>query len=172
MEKEEKNGQIYLVSTIVLAVIIISIIAASNYSNKNEFLDLQSLKDELNIEAPKVIDYGISQGHTHQQINQDLIGFTQIYIDSETRDKNLYFLFGTQNNITLKGFQNTAHSVSLEGFQVTSTPGAFFGSIDPVGNSVNLVIDGISYVFELKNGENFFFIISREVGGQNYVITG
>ena len=172
MEKERKDGQIYLVSTIILAVIVISIIAVSNYSNKNEFLDLQSLKDELNIEASKVIDYGISQGHTHQQINQDLTGFTQIYIDTETRDKNLYFVFGTQDNITLKGFQRTAHSVSLEGILVTSSPGTFFGSIDPSASSVSLVIDGISHVFELKNGENFFFIISREVGGQNYVITG
>ncbi|MEK9206925.1 MAG: hypothetical protein AAB922_00445, partial [Patescibacteria group bacterium] len=75
-------------------------------------------------------------------------------------------------NITLIGYQNTAHAVSLDSTSVTSSSGAFLGTVDPLGSSSTLNIDKNSYIFTLKSGENFFFVISREVGGKEYVVTG
>jgi len=168
----KKRGQVYLASAIILAAIVISIITILNYSNKNEYLDLNSLKEELNIESAKVIDYGINNRFTQVQMNQLLQNFTQKYIDTESSDKNLYFVFGNQDNITLKGYQNTAHAVSLDSTPVTSSSGGFVGSVVPLGNSVTLNADENAYIFTLKNGENFYFVISRETGGQSYVVTG
>ncbi len=169
----KKRGQVYLVSAIIIAAIIISIVAVSNYSNKNEYLDLNSLRDQLNIEGGRVLDYGINNGLSQAQMNQYLIDFTQRYIDTESTNKNLYFIFGNQDNITLKGYQYIAHSVLLQGSQVTSSSGAFFSSINPLGiTSITMKIDENTYGFTLKSGENLFFVISRDVGGKSYVVTG
>ena len=167
-----KSGQFYLVSAIILAAIVISVIAVSNYSKKNEYLDLNSLRDELNIESAAVLDYGLNQGLSQALMNQRLTDFTQRYINSESRDKNLYFVFGNQENVTLKGYQKTSHVVSLDNMAVTSSSGEFSGTLDPTGSSVTLNVDENSYIFTLKNGENFYFIISREIGGEEYVVTG
>lgn len=167
-----KSGQFYLVSAIILAAIVISVIAVSNYSKKNEYLDLNSLREELQIETAKVLDYGINNKLSQSAMNQQLRDFSQLYIDSESRDKNLYFVFGDQANITLKGYQKTPHVVSLDNKAITSSSGEFSGTLDPAGNSVTLNVDENSYIFTLKNGENFYFIISRETGGEEYVVTG
>jgi hypothetical protein len=170
--EKNRRGQIYLVSAIILAVIMMSVIVVSNYSKKDEYLDLNSLRDELRIESGKILDYGINNQLSQLAMNQLLHDFSQKYIDTESRDKNLYFVFGTQSNITLKGYQNTVHTVSLDSTEVTSSSGAFLGTISPSGNSATLNIDKNSYIFTLKNGENFFFVISRETGGKEYVVTG
>ena len=167
-----KTGQFYLVSAIIIAVIVISVIVVSNYSKKQESSDLDSLKDEIQIESAKTLDYGINNKLSQAAMNQLLQDFAQNYIDTESRDKNLYFVFGTQSNITLKGFQNTVHDVFLESANITSSPGAFLGSVDPAGESAALGIDENAYIFTLKSGENFFFVISREISGEEHVITG
>ena len=168
----EKRGQFYLVSAIIVAAIVISVIVVSNYSKKQDYTDLNSLGDELNIESAKVLDYGINNQLSQAAMNQLLQDFTQKYIDTESRDKNLYFVFGNQDNITLKGYQNTAHTVSLDSANIASSSGEFLGIVNPTGSSTTLQIDENAYIFTLKNGENFFFVISREIGGEEHVITG
>jgi len=168
----EKRGQFYLVSAIIVAAIVISVIVVSNYSKKQDYTDLNSLRDELKIESAKVLDYGINNQLSQAAMNQLLQDFTQKYIDTESRDKNLYFVFGNQDNITLKGYQNTAHTVSLDSANIASSSGEFLGIVNPTGSSTTLQIDENAYIFTLKNGENFFFVISREIGGEEHVITG
>jgi len=167
-----KIGQFYLVSAIIVAAIVISVIVVTNYSKKQDYSDLNSLRDELNIESAKVLDYGINNQLSQAAMNQLLQDFTQKYIDTESRDKNLYFVFGNQDNITLKGYQNTAHTVSFDSANIASSSGEFLGIVNPTGSSTTLQIDENAYIFTLKNGENFFFVISREIGGEEHVITG
>ena len=169
---KNKTGQFYLVSAIIIAAIVISVIVVSNYSKKNESRDLDSLRDEIRIESAKVLDYGINNQLSQAAMNQLLQDFTQKYIDTESRDKNLYFVFGNQDNATLKGYQNTAHVVSLDSANIASSTGEFLGTVNPTGSSTTLQVDENAYIFTLKTGENFFFVISREIGGEEYVVTG
>ncbi|MEK6847963.1 MAG: hypothetical protein AABX50_02470 [Nanoarchaeota archaeon] len=171
-QKKNRRGQFYLISAIILAAIIISLITISNYSKKDESADLENLKDEIQIESAKVIDYGINNSLTQPAMNQLIQNFTQQYIDSQSRDKNLYFIFGKEDNVTLKGYQNEAHDVILEGTTIPASLGAFLWTLDPATSSVNLTIDKNSYIFTLKNGENFYFLVSRESRGGSYVVTG
>ncbi len=172
MKRGEKRGQFYLVSAIILAVIIVSITVVTNYSKKQDYGDLDSLRDEIQIEAAKTLDYGISQGLSQAALNSLMQGFTQEYIGSESRDKDLYFLFGNANNVTVKGYQKAAHAVFLDSTQITSSSGQFAGSIDPAGSAINFKIDSDSYSFNLNSGENFYFLIAQETTGGKYVITG
>lgn len=167
-----KRGQFYLISAIILAAIIVSLIVITNYSKKNDYTELENLKDEINIESAKVIDYGINNKLTQPAMNQLIQDFIQNYIDSQSRDKNLYFVFGDEESVTLNGYQNEAHDIFLDSTQLASASGEFLGTLDPAGSDVKLSVDENSYIFTLKNGENFYFLISRESRGGSYFVTG
>ncbi|MCX6749759.1 MAG: hypothetical protein NTW17_03400 [Candidatus Pacearchaeota archaeon] len=167
-----KRGQFYLVAAIILTMIIISIATISNYSKRSKYSDLNSLKDELQIESARVLDYGIHNQLTQVQMNELIQNFTQDYINSESSDKNLYFVFGTQSNITLKLYQNNENNVFLDNNFVTNSSGTIVSNINPAGENINLTIDTNSYTFDIKSGENFYFVISKEAEGEEYVVTG
>lgn len=165
------KGQFYLVAAIILTVVIVAVIAVSNSSASAQNTEISSLKDQINIEARNVLDNAIYNHLSQPDLNLRMQNFTQNYINAE-RDKSLYFIFGEPNNITLKGFQKSQHNVFLNDFSVTSSSGAFFYSTAPATNKINLRIDNNLYSFGIKDGENFYFVVSQESGGTNYVISG
>jgi hypothetical protein len=166
-----KTGQFYLIAAIILAAIIIGIITVSNYSKKEMSFEVYDLKEELQIESENVIDYGIYNEFSQTEMHELLDNFVQIYIDSESNDKDLYFVFGNENNMTLKGFQKSNQTVRLNNAIITTSPGAFVGGINPVGDLKVLIAEN-TYDFKLESGENFYFIIFQKIGGDEYVVTG
>ena len=168
----DKSGQFYLVSAIIVAAIVMSIVVVTNYSKKQEYSDLDSLKDEIQIEAANVLDYSINNSETDSAINSRMQDFAQDYISLESRDKDLYFIFGSRDNITVKGYQKTNHIIYLDTTLITSSSEEFIGSINPGGNSINFKIDNDSHTFALNDGQNFYLVLSRDIEGGNYVVTG
>ena len=172
IRRGDKSGQFYLIAAIILASVIIGISTVSNYSKKSKSFEVYDLKEELHIESGNVIDYGISKGYSQIEMYELLNDFTQAYIDSESNDKDLYFVFGDEDNMTLKGFQNSPQTVSLNNVVITMAQGAFIGGINPVGEDLSVSIAGNNHDFKLESGENFYFIISKKIGGNEYVVTG
>lgn len=168
----DKSGQFYLIAAIILAAVIIGISTISNYSKKESSFEVYDLKGELQIESRNVIDHGISKEFSQTEMYDLLDDFTQIYIDSESNDKDLYFVFGNENKITLKGFQKSNQTVSLNNEIITTSSGAFVGDINPEGEDLMVSIAEDSHNFKLESGENFYFIISQKIGGNEYVVTG
>ncbi len=167
----EKRGQFYLIAAIILTVIIMGIAAISNYSTKSEPTNVDALKKQIQTESAKTINYGINNQLSSDQMFNLLVNFTQQYINSESRDKNLYFIFGTKSNITLKGHQNTNDPVSLDGNSVNPLSGSLFYSEKASGSSVTLTINQTNYNFNLTDSQNFFFVISQNIGGEIDVVT-
>ena len=166
-----KSGQFYLIAAIILAAIIIGIAAVSNYSRKSTNVRIDDLKEELQIESSNVLDYG-----TYKELNQAqkytlFNNFAQTYIDSESGNKDLYFIFGNENNMTVKGYQESPQTVRLNNAIITTSRGAFVGGINPVGKDLNVSIAENDYEFEIKPGENFYFVIIQEIEGEKYVVT-
>jgi len=96
----KNKGQFYLVAAIILTVIVMAIVAVSNFSRKTQNTTINSLKDQINVEARNVLDNAISSGMSQPNINLRMQNFTQNYINAESRDKSLYFIFGESNNIS------------------------------------------------------------------------
>ena len=78
--------------------------------------------------------------------------------------------------MTVSGYQEENKIVSISSGSsqatVTQTSGSFTGSITPGGNSVTLYIEPNSNVFNLNQAENFYFIITQNVSGGEYIVTG
>ena len=174
IRRGDKTGQFYLIAAIILAAIIIGITTVSNYSKKEKSFEVYDLKGELQIESENTLDYGIYKEFNELQMYGLLDDFTQAYIDSESHDKDLYFVFGNENKITLKGFQKTPQTVRLNNAIITTGSEAFVGDINPGAGEENLRVSiaGNTYDFKLEPGENFYFIISQKIGGNEYVVTG
>ncbi len=174
---KNKSGQFYLVAAVVLIGIIIGVSTTANYSKKEESPGINELRDEIRIESAKTLDYGISKGFNQAQMYQLMKNFTNYYVTYEGRNKkNLYFLFGTRSNLTISGYQEKSQTVTASSGSsqtvITEQAGNFTGSFDPSGNELTLYIDSNPYNFNLSSAENFYFVVTENVGGGEYIVTG
>ncbi|HEA46493.1 MAG TPA: hypothetical protein ENH99_01805 [Candidatus Pacearchaeota archaeon] len=169
---EGNSGQFYLIAAIIISTLLIGIVAVTNYSKREPDSGISNLKEELEIEGAKVIDYGTNKGSSQVEMYRTMMEFTNDFISKEGTDKNFYFLFGNDGNFTISGYQGTSDTVLLDGTTITSASGVFSGSINPVGTNAVLSIDSNEHTFKINNGENFYFVISKEIGDEEIVLSG
>jgi len=176
VKRGDKTGQFYLISAIILATLIIGIVTISNYAKKESNLKLHALKEEIQIESAHVLDYGLYHQLSDAEFYTLLLDFTEDYINYQGKNKDLYFIFGNQNNITVTGYQETEKEVTISSGSsqviITNEAGEFTGGIAPETDIVVLSISDTLYEFELNRGENFYFILSQKVNRGEYIITG
>lgn len=176
VKRGDKTGQFYLIAAIILATLIIGVVTISNYAKKESNLKLHELKEEIQIESAHVLDYGLYNKLSEAEFYTLLLTFTKDYINYQGKNKDLYFIFGNQNNITVTGYQETEKEVSVSSGSsqaiITNEAGEFTGGIAPGTDIVILSISDTLYEFELNSGENFYFILSQEVNRGEYIITG
>lgn len=172
----EKRGQFYLIAAFVLAAIIIGIAVISNYSKSTSNERIYDIKDEIQIESAKVLDYGTANELNQDSMNQLVTDFVNDYL-SYRKDGNFYFIFGIRNNVTVMVWQENAESASVvTGTQETNleiTPKEIFSqSFVPVNNKIKLNVMDSSHEFNLSQGENFFFVLSQNSGSGGYIVNG
>ncbi len=178
MKRGDKKGQFYLISAVVLAMLVVGIFTIFNYSRTESDMKLDNLKEEIQIESAYVLDYGLYDDY--YRLNDAafytlLLDFTDNYIDYQKKDKDLYFIFGDQSNITVTGYQKTAKQVSVSAgsfVTITTEAGEFTGGIDPTTDTITLYVDDMPYEFELNRGKNFYFVLSQKINKGEYIITG
>ena len=156
-----KKGQFYLLAAIIIITLIIGFITLQNYSSRNSSVTLYDLKEELGIESQNVIDYGTYiYGDDEAAINNLLENFIEDYVGYAGDNKNLYFIFGDPEGLGLQvvAYQNLA--------LIDSPP------ITTADSTVVITIEDIQYQFSLEAGQNFYFIVSQEIEGEKYIVTG
>ncbi len=166
-----KHGQFYLVAAMILVVLLIGIIAITNYSKKSSGVGLDEIEQELEIESEQFVNYVTYNELSQEEKFRDFHEFVNDYVDYRGSDKNFYFIFGTKENLTLAGSQNQEATVSIDSVPVIDVSGEFSESIDPAGNNVVIIIGPTTYEFGLKEGENFYYIVSKNINGGEYVIS-
>ena len=170
-----KSGQFYLIAALVFSLVILGLITVSNYSKKIPNAGIEDLKEEIQTESAYVLDYGIKNEFSDDEIYGIVNEFTQAYIDSEQGTKDFYFVFGTSDNLTVKGYQATDKEVIIESGTVeatiTSFEGEFNGGIDPDGTDIILSIDSATYSFQLNAGYNFYFVVYETIDSNVYIVT-
>jgi len=147
-----KKGQFYLVAGIIIISVIVSLIAISNYIEKNPTIIVNDLKEELKIETQRVLGYDAS-GNQMNQYGKD-------YSSHLGSDIQLYFIMGEEPNIEVYKYVNGVdRSDEVQ---------------DPIiqENKIIFTLEYIDYEFDLVSGENFYFLISQEIKGELFVATG
>lgn len=172
MKKEEKRGQFYLIATMIIIVLVGGLIVVSNYSKDSSNAKFNHLGKELSIESGHVIDYGIKNSKNLKIL---LNNFTRTYVTySDAED--LYFLYGNKSEITVMGYKRlTSGKIFINAGsgdkELDITKGIITSKdfLNPAKN-IKITVDSVGYNFTLEPGENFYFIISREINGDKYII--
>jgi len=168
----KKRGQFYLITTIIIITMVASLIVVSNYSRERSNIKFDYLGEELGIESEKILDYGIKN---NKNIKELLENFTKVYSNYSSVE-NLYFIFGNKNEITVAGYKELSSGiifidVGSGNEEINFNKGEYNSRsfLNPT-ESIKVTVDSIEYNFILRSGENFYFIISKEINGEKYII--
>ncbi len=152
------KGQFYLIAAVIIITVIVGFITISNYSKKRTSVKLYDLGEELGIESQNVLDYGtFTYPDDEEGMNALWESFIENYKDYAGGGKDLYFIFGDSGSLQVKAYED------LEEVDYDLTTN---------GGKISIVIEDIEYQFDLKAEDNFYFVISQEIEGEKYVITG
>src|SRR3989338_965559 len=102
----QKRGQFYLVAAIIIISLIVGFAVVSNYAKKKAVIKLYDLKQELGIESGSVLDYGTYNKYNKEAMKNLLQDFIEEYVQYTGEGKNLYFIFGNSEEITVMVYQD------------------------------------------------------------------
>jgi len=162
MSKKGRKAQFYLIAAIIIVAIVIGMAGFTTYFVKKNNTKVYDLNKELKLESESVINYGILKDEI--ELSNTLINFTKMYGEYIGSDYDIYFVYGNQNDMkALKYSQINTGSVSI-GISVIPMKQ---GEVIPVpiqqAGPVKIIIEDKTYDFNLKEGENFFFVIQEQL---------
>lgn len=149
-----KRGQFYLVAAIIIVSIVASLITITNYAKKNQTILVNDFAKELKIETQKVLEYDIS--NSDNKINQ----YGMDYSNHSGSNIELYFIIGNNPNINAYKYLNGYESDANENLQ-----------LDTINNKIIFNLYGTNHTFDLREGNNFYFLILQNIKGEIYVKT-
>lgn len=143
----KKKGQFYLLAAIVIIGVLVGFVSILNYTSKTSSLRLYDLGKNLEIESEAVMDYSKISGI------DEVEDFTSLFDTYVGENAEVYFV----NNLEAYYYDENgiprgiSHAIS-EG-------------------KIIVEIEGDSYEFDLKPGDNFYFVIRQKIGEELYVVT-
>ena len=147
-----KRGQLYLIAAIIIVGIVVGFVAVSNYSKKQDYIRVYDLGEELEIEGAKVLDYETVTGNSKlSQFGKDYSGYAGGNIE-------IYFITGDESDMK-------AHKY-VSGVETQAE--------NPEINEDKIIFEfnGVNYEFDLEDGKNFYFVVSQNVEGEEYITNG
>ena len=180
-----KRGQIFLVAAILIVSIVISLATAVNTvkvsGNDEAFYDLA---EEVGFETKKVLDYGVFNSNSQEDINSLMDSYLENYKDYLAPEETL-FIYGNAQILFAKYFDETEVGdvgiftgtiPILATIQYTTGQQADVKEFDDDTNGetdrVTVEINGIIYEFNLREGQNFFFVIIKDENDEKFVARG
>lgn len=168
-----KKGQFYMVAAIIIATFVLGVATISNHIQRESSERIRDLEGEVKIESAYAADYSLNTGANFKGTMSD---FTDNYIEEYKRNNDIYFLFGSDSEMNVRGYQNTDRVIILSDGNsnktITSSEGSLSGNINPIGNEIILYLDELKYSFDIKSDRNFNFILSERTGGGQYIVSG
>jgi len=148
---KNSRGQFYLITSMILATLIIGIVAVANYASTKPAPKIYNLKTELSIELEKVLEYKVYSGDDKRA---EFAGNFSEYAGSTVK---VYFIFSNTNGIEAYYFDG---GVKKDITNVVKN-----------GNQISLTVDNLEYNFQDTAKENAHFIIVENINNENYVAT-
>ena len=170
---------IFIVISIII-IVIIGVARVTNYSiggDKQQQIKVYELNQELNLEGESVANYGI---FNDKDLDIVFSNFTKDYGEYiNGGEEDIYFVYGNKDKVKIIGYtkQETGN------FQLSAGGSTSIFKIDRVVRGkeevydINLKTDSVTgeikksnvlvevggkkYPFEIKRGQNFFFIIQQ-----------
>ncbi len=170
-----RGGQFFIIMAMVIIVLIAGFVSVTNSVDKKSDVRFYRVGEELKFEGDKVLVYGIKQNLDSSGMKSLFTNFTQNYSVYSPAD-NFYYLFGDSTTITFAGLmKRDSGTVNVDfdgvgsGTNISLSQGIYKTQdiINPT-SSGNLTIDGVIYPFNVRTGQNFYFVVSQKIEGNVY----
>ncbi len=171
----EKRGQFYLIAAVIIVVILVGTIGIANYlrvQNSGESIKLYDISEELQLEGEAVVNFGIF--NDNQELEEVLEDFTAEYGEYISEGSDVYFIYGDETGMEVLGYkrdESGSINFNIGGSQTTLR---FQGkrvdrasvTEEEIGSDSNVAVDvgGSNYDFDVKKGQNFFFVVRDDSG--------
>ena len=170
-----KKGQFYLLAAIVIIGIIVGFVGVSNYAKKQSSVRVYDLGTELDIEGGWVLEYGTIQTDKEDDMNKLLNDFTLKYNQYLGGVTDVYFIFGNKDKVWFVTYEKVViGEIRIDEAEIIikeGNPSIEEKSIEEGQDTIGIDIGDNHYEFEIKPGENFYFIISQEIGDEIHIST-
>jgi len=169
-----KKGQVFLMATIIIVGIMLSLVRISNKGVTREepeaFFDLA---DEIGFETKRVLDYGVINLPTTGTVG-DLAGQLLNNYSELISNEDVAFVYGNTTNVSAYYYQSVGvNAISLSnGITVPinlingRTINATYISST---NNATVRIRENDYTFNLKPGQNFYFVLIKDEEDEQFV---
>jgi len=179
-----KRGQFYIMLVIIIIVVLAGLLVTANYVYKaRKPVKFYDLSEELGIESESVVDHGIFKEKDTGVLIENFTDTYSEYFELLAGKSELIFVHGNEKNLTMLVYTNvTKGRISLgmgNNRAYVDVEGKDKKKINLIpeilpdrGNYILVNISDSIYEFELKQGENFFFVITKQIGNDTYVTHG
>jgi len=181
MVNVNKKAQFYLIAAIIIVGVIVLLATVSNYIvTRKEPVKFYDLGEEFKEEGARVVDYGFydaTDPRSTAELIESLTDNLTIYSEEKDKGSELVFVYGNKSDITISTYSTIkTGEVSLI---VGGTPHTIYGTgklnrvkdtiTTDVPDQVNVTLLGQEYEFYLHEGENFLFVLSKNITDTNEV---
>ena len=175
-----KKAQFYLIAAILIVGIVVILAGITNYiTTRKAPVKFYDLGNEFKEEGTRVVDYGIYNSQDTLNLMESLAEQFKDYSEEKDIRTELVFVFGNTEEIrtvTYTTHQTGQVSLTIPGDTFT-VPGQDTKQkrvdSNPITSSdfdeVKVEILEQEYTFELHEGENFFFVISKKTSDEEYI---
>jgi len=170
---KNRRGQFFLVMSLVIIGLVAGLTGISNSVQKKSEVKFYHIGEELKYESDKTMDYAIINELDMEEV---LTNFSKDYSKYSNAD-GFYYIFGTTSKITFVGLnKNNSGTIKIDAGSgeenIELIQNQFYTeNFDSPNANIKLVVNGVNYPFTLRNGENFYFVISKELDGDIYTAT-
>lgn len=169
-----KKAQFYLVSIMIVISIFLGFATVANYGKRNEVFNLNDLSQELTIEKRYLLDHIFYNQSDETQIENTFTDFSENYIRKIGNDKDVFFIFG--KNDTLNIYGNIASKTNFtidygEGYKNITEEGEFQKTY-PLTGDVKIKVEEEEYLFEIRSGQNIYYLVHHLRNDERHIING
>ena len=165
-----KRGQLFLIASVVIAFVLLGLGATYVATqSKKEDTRVYDLSKEISFESSKVIDSGVFNVLTEEQINKNLFNLSVYYAEANPQSdiriyygdsEKIYYTIYNTSQIGEVGI-NTGGASSSQMIEVRSVTN---GTGSSVNGQVKLILNqekNVFYNFNLTSGQNFFIVLKN-----------
>ena len=171
--KKGKRGQFYIIAAVILIIIIIGLAGVTNYIKvKEEPVTFFNLGEQLDIEAPYVIDNGIYTGEDIPKLIENFTKRYAQYTGQSNENFQMIIVYGDQTGAQI----NAYHSIESGRITLGNIGGIGLTNVESItpettqsGSNVSVNLSNNTYNFNLNPGQNFFFVITTSQDFGDYV---
>lgn len=173
-----KKAQIYLVAAIIIVMILAGIASVKTYAvTKTEPRKIKDINYELKEETSRIIDYGIySRADLKGLLDRFNKEFSEYFLE-KTEETNIVLIYGNKTRLYSVQYSNEytgAVFATVGGASPTWTTSEPIINKTEIttriqDNKINVNLLEKDFVFDIREGEVFYFLITQQKDDETFI---